>query len=203
MKKIFLLLLIALTLLGCKKDSKQTPENEGLKIEGKTYQTVEIGTQIWTSENYQGEGGTNSIDDFYTINGQKVYSRKEASSIILPEGWRVPSHADVEKLLRYLEEKEEWYQDYELNITNETAVKLLAKDKWLPAKTNNQSGFNVVPLYIDDGYANEIITVSAFWCSSKGVFFFSMLKDEPEVGGAIITRDEFQKVAAIRFVKNK
>jgi hypothetical protein len=53
--KLFLLLLFSLIFFACKKDTDDIPDptepDPVTDVDGNTYKTVQIGTQIWMAEN--------------------------------------------------------------------------------------------------------------------------------------------------------
>ncbi len=134
MKKLFVLLVMAGALNACKKDKPttvSTPPTPVTDIDGNTYKTVKIGTQVWMAENlrtthYQnGEAITlKKTDAEWTtapLNAGycdpipagigteygKIYNGYAAIDPrnIAPKGWRVPTQADVDVLTAYLGDK--------------------------------------------------------------------------------------------------
>src|SRR5688500_1131369 len=101
-QQIFLLMLSAsVAFTSCSKNNDPTPEESNtVEIAGTTYQTVKIGTQTWTTVNYNGTGGVNYNDGANDPTYGKLYSFQEVKAISgLPSGWRVPTEDDVKKLL--------------------------------------------------------------------------------------------------------
>jgi len=97
-KLLFLAFVIGTTLSSCSKKSNPKPTNT-VTINGASYATVSIGTQTWTSVNYNGPGGTINTSLNEAIYG-KYYTIAEMQAISLPTGWRVPTEADFVTLLK-------------------------------------------------------------------------------------------------------
>ncbi|MDB5154527.1 MAG: hypothetical protein JWR54_3278 [Mucilaginibacter sp.] len=89
MKKTLTLFSCVLILLSaCSK--KSTPALNPLAsvtISGKAYGTIIIGSQTWTTQNYDGPGGVANAQESSV---GKFYLSSELSSIELPTGWRIP-----------------------------------------------------------------------------------------------------------------
>jgi uncharacterized protein (TIGR02145 family) len=94
------LTLIALFLFSaCDNDDDKDPSpDNGVTIGGKNYATVVIGSQTWTSENYDGPGGVSYDANNSKPEYGKYYSKAELESITLPQGWRIPTQEDYTKL---------------------------------------------------------------------------------------------------------
>lgn len=133
MKKILCLTLSAtIFMASCSKkaDVIQTPTTDKVTLNGSDYATIKIGTQTWTSVNYNGTGGVNynggTTNDAF--NG-KLYTIAEAKAITLPTGWRLPTSDDFTKLY---------------TAQSSDAKSLMAKTTWTTANGTNTSGFNAV-----------------------------------------------------------
>lgn len=207
-----LMLLIVFVLSACKKKTDLPDEKSTIEIQGISYPTIKIGTQIWTVSNFKGNGGVSSEEGHTILDGQKVYSIHEARNIQLPEGWRLPTKADFEKLIRYIGETNEptvYGSSFsELEIRPEFLMKLLAKDKWPSVNATNLSGFNIVPLIEDDSYPAEHIIATDIWCADAGRCHFdvSMLMNTLETLSGVLFYSSAGEGAgdrkAIRFVKD-
>jgi uncharacterized protein (TIGR02145 family) len=211
---------------SCSKSSKQDDQPttaNTVTIGGTDYTTASIGTQTWTTVNYNGSGGVNyngsSTND---VTYGKLYSLAEAKAISLPSGWRLPTKADAEKLLLLLgaQTEDPSTRDAQDGIAVQgdatVAKKLKSKTDWTYTNGDNSSGFNAYPT----GEAlGSILTyrnkgeVTSFWTStSNGVnnnFTFT-IESTTEDNGKVI--DDFAGMdynpfanttrLAIRFVKD-
>jgi len=147
-----LALLATLGLTSCKKDKDE--DRNTVKIGGKTYPTVTIGDQVWMAENYSGEGGLyyQESDANKTEYG-KFYTIEEAKAIAVPAGWRLPTSADIKKLLESqgAEVEENAASNAGETETEAALVKLMATTGWGELQGTNASGFNAFP----NGFAND------------------------------------------------
>jgi uncharacterized protein (TIGR02145 family) len=229
MKKILLSLLIALTVFSCKKGTNQTPASTTIKptngttgtvnINSSTYPTVVIGTQTWTSANYNGTGGTNYNDS--TTNDPdygKLYTIAEAKSITLPAGWRLPTVADFGSMI----------SNYDSNVTalnpnpSTHTSEFMAKGGWLLntgiVQGTNVSGFNAYPAgsMISGGAYQKLGYRAVFWTDvtyiswqssyaigydGNGSFLFEKTSNSQgvEINGVVLPQPERQ---SLRFVKD-
>ncbi len=172
LKWLFLPVLILAVLSGCKKDDDDDDDDDGVTmpkastpvtdIDGNTYKTVEIGTQIWMAENlkvtrYQ-DGDSiayvpqnnlwniNTTGAFCFYNDSSHYINKYGlmynfyaganSKNICPTGWHIPTMAEWNTLVEFL------------GGTGFAGEKLKAKTGWkvdIEEPNNNISGFTAVP----------------------------------------------------------
>lgn len=138
MRKLFYLLLSVVAITSCNEDP--IAPKPVVAIDGKDYATATIGTQTWTIENYEGAGGV-----FYNATHDKpeygkYYLKSELASIPLPEGWRLPTRQDYEKLAAF----------YGLTIPtkmaeSEAVKNLVSVSGWNHVAGTNKSGFNAYP----------------------------------------------------------
>lgn len=141
-----LLMLSAVMLLivaSCSKSS-DSPEQEQSKneitVNGTAYATTVIGTQTWTTVNYNGTGGVNYNDGANDIRVGKLYTLAESKAIILPLGWRLPSRDDYNRLLGTLgETAKNSYGFYSPSAA--ITRKLMATLSWNNFSGTNESGF--------------------------------------------------------------
>lgn len=116
MKKtsIFLVLvsLMMITVISCKKENEDESNDEKIgnftdTRDGKTYQWVKIGDQIWMAENlaYAPESGRffayNFDDNNIPTYGYLYYW--DTALLMAPPGWHIPTYAEWHKLIDYLE----------------------------------------------------------------------------------------------------
>lgn len=204
---------IILTVSACKKKTDPLrEENKSVEIQSVAYPTTEIGKQTWTTKNFEGNGGVSTEEGHTILDGQNVYTIDVAKSLSLPSGWRVPTKADFEKLIRYIGETNP-QMEYnstlsELEVGSEFVLKLLAKNKWPSVSSNNLTGFNVIPLIEDNSYPAEHIIGSDFWCADVGRCHFdiSMLINQPgTLSGMLFHNSADNSLGdrkAIRFVRD-
>jgi uncharacterized protein (TIGR02145 family) len=145
-----LLLMLAAMLLftSCSKKNTDSPTptttTSTITINGTDYGTVVIGTQTWTTVNYNGTGGVNfNAGATNNIVYGKLYTLDEANAISLPTGWRVPTNADIEKLVTFLGGSRNTYGHVVGDATLTT--KLMSKDSWTNGSGTNSTGFNAYP----------------------------------------------------------
>lgn len=138
---IVILLLCLVIVPGC---SKKNESPNSVTVNGTTYPTVVIGSQTWTSVNYNGPGGVNynnsvTNDPVYG----KLYSYTEAEAISLPAGWRLPTQADFITLLKTLGAKPSDQNYYVL--VDSTGRGLMSTATWTEGEIGtNKTGFNAV-----------------------------------------------------------
>jgi len=130
-----------------KKDTDTTTPTtttSTVTINGIDYSTVVIGTQTWTTINYNGTGGAN-FNNSSTNNPVygKFYTLTEANAVQLPTGWRVPTNVDIAKLVTYLGGT----ANTQGNIIGDAtaATKWMSKDSWTNGSGTKTTGFNAYP----------------------------------------------------------
>lgn len=162
---VFLFLVSFLT-ISCKKehtekepDPKTNPTGE-IIINGKKYTTVRIGNQIWTSSNYEGQGGIAHTGNSPKPEYGRYYSFSEIQEISVPSGWRIPTEQDFRVLIDTLGIK---FQNS--TVTNPDFIKkLTSKTNWLHIQGTNESGFNALPGgYSVGGHPPIDGDLSEFW----------------------------------------
>lgn len=144
MKKILMYALTSLIMLGsCKKKDTNSGNGNSVTIQGKSYNTAKISTLTWTIINYNGIGGVNydnASGDFPLLG--KLYTYDEAKSIILPEGWRLPTIEDYKQLM--ISQGAILPDQYgNLAVGVDIAKKFTTRD-WSNVTGNNLSGFGAV-----------------------------------------------------------
>jgi uncharacterized protein (TIGR02145 family) len=216
MKKLLILTLTVGTLLAsCSKKSSTTPTTPSntVTINGTAYSTVTIGTQTWTTVNYNGNGGVN-YNNGGTNNPTygKLYTLAEAQAITLPTGWHLPTQTDISTLLTYLGAK----GTSEIGVDGDSTVsiKLKSKTAWTFNEGNNSSGFNAYPVgVLGNGSFSGINEQAEFWTSTADAYSdeytlnITNLQDGPNVDN--IAGLDYVPVnsvttfgLSIRFVKN-
>lgn len=180
MRKHLILMLSVLSLIvaSCSKsrdDAKPDSEKQQTKItiNGTVYATTIIGSQTWTTVNYNGSGGVNYNDDSNDATYGKLYSYNEVKALTgLPTGWRVPTEADVKALLATVGTKLDGSKMY---IDAAASQKLMSTTGWTSSSMagTNSTGLNLVPtgyLFMSSAssksYSNKGMLAS-FWTSSN------------------------------------
>ncbi len=170
MKKLwYITFIISITSIACSKKSNPSPGTTGtVSIAGSTYNTVVIGNQSWTVQNYAGPGGTpNPRSDFDAMG--KFYLLTEVKALTLPAGWRVPTEADFMNLLNS-QGKVTNNGNGSISVDSVGASHLRATNYWgIPG--DNSSGFNALPVGDYNSYVNIFPNFNAyatFWSSTPG-----------------------------------
>lgn len=131
-----------LAVAACDKEEAVIPVVPGdpdvVTIGGTEYATVTIGSLTWTAVNHAGAGGiqydaANSKPEY-----GKYYTYEEVKSIVLPQGWRIPTMKDYEALAAGS------------NVTipshlNVDIKALTSTSNWRNVSGTNASGFNAHP----------------------------------------------------------
>ena len=141
MKKISAVIGFAIVLFACSKKHSVDPESSNsVLVNGTTYPTVTIGSQVWTTLNYNGPGGYHSVD--FNQYGD-YYTRSQALIIKLPSGWRIPTIADYETLIRHYSPLTDI--DGRPYADQMRVVPLISTTGWSSNNGTNESGFNSAP----------------------------------------------------------
>jgi uncharacterized protein (TIGR02145 family) len=209
-KQLFLIITLVLVVLtGCKKDDKKNDDPKPVKpdpatvtdIDGNTYKTVRINTQLWMAENLRVTrfndgtpipttdppdkdltGEPDGIYQWITMYDTtlledlgRVYSLTVGQHNlrnVCPEGWRVPTRKDWKTLIADLQEKPD------SNILDEGHI-LMEQNSlyWEPSSNpfveapNNETGFTA-----RGGGVRPINATSTPWYQFKTVASF-MIQD--------------------------
>ena len=213
--KVFFI--VAVIVLGaCSKKQTTVPSPDVPTINGVAYPTVKIGSQRWTTINYNGPGGVNyERSEANSAVYGKFYTRNEAVAISLPPGWRIPTFTDWNKLISTL-----GGTPLENNIRNSnlpaTVVKsLMSNADWSDNGTNSSS-FNAypagvygdkdspaVPQFTEKGSMADFISSSVYFNGETVNFFIRTEFDHTLTsgfGGYLISD---KAAASIRFVKDE
>jgi uncharacterized protein (TIGR02145 family) len=176
-KPILMLSAVCLLIVASCSKSKDTPDQEQSKneitINRTAYTTTVIGTQTWTTVNYNGSGGANYNDGANDPRVGKLYSYPEVKAITgLPTGWRIPTEADVKTLMATVGTKLDGTNLY----TDATATqKLMSTTGWTnTALTGNNStglnlmatGYSFASSTLSKDYSDKGV-VASFWTSSS------------------------------------
>jgi uncharacterized protein (TIGR02145 family) len=131
---------------------------------GKTYKTVKIGTQTWMAENlnYEAEGSKcYKYDPANCAKYGRLYDLETAKKAC-PEGWRLPSNEDWDKLYRFVDGDTGSVSPYE----SKTAGKYLkAASGWYKdGNGTDDYGFSALP---GGGYSHG----NFFYVGSNGYWW--------------------------------
>lgn len=181
--KIIMLLLFAISVSACKKES--AVDTRPKDIDGNIYDTVVIGTQVWMVQNLRttryNDGaliGTGLSNAFWgvTTNGAYANYDNDASNDpvygklynwnavntgkLAPKGWHIPSDPEWMTLINYL------------GGILEAGQALKADRLWSPQFgifNANSSGFAGLPsgYRLETGTYNGLTTLTYFWTSSE------------------------------------
>jgi uncharacterized protein (TIGR02145 family) len=182
---LLILITFALFFTGCKKDEK--PPGLVTDIEGSTYKTVKIGTQVWMAENLKTtryNDGTDiplitdgTIWGKMTTPGYCWYNNDEASfkdiygalyngfaidtGKLCPVGWHVPGKEELENLRDFLGD----------SINGGGKLKEAGTVHWLaPNKgADNRSGFTALPAGIRyfEGTFASVLSYTCIWSATE------------------------------------
>lgn len=160
--KNFLSLIVLLTFVACDDDDNISTTPSSVTIEEKQYQTVVFGEQTWTVANFAGAGGLAYDASNAKPEYGKYYTKVEAEAIVLPEGWRLPTVEDFEKLALF----------HGITIPSygtETAkIKTLTSTThWKNINGTNTSKFNIYPTGYMFGTGQALDgDVAEFWMTN-------------------------------------
>lgn len=138
--------------------------------DGKTYKTIELGTQTWMAQNlnYDTAGGSWVYDD--KASNAVIYGRLynwETACKVCPDGWRLPSHDDWDIMIDYFGGDE----------TAGGPLKETGTDHWRSPNTGatNISGFIALPggLHSDQSYPTSYYGLEIygnFWTSTTSPY---------------------------------
>ncbi len=227
-----ILVIIACLNVSCGEDEVTYPCVDKM---GNSYKTVVIGDQVWMAENLANKRlsdievlqntydtrqyNNRDIPQYSYFNDNSsyyeygfLYNHRAAKDVrLIPDGWRLPTKADWEKLETYIKE----HPSYDsINWVGKT---LAAKDNWQQSSllgaignqrtTNDKYGFTIIPA----GYRTEL---GAFYYEGKRTCFWTSTKDTittnfqlamfeySEVGIQWITLDSVKSGAYIRCVRD-
>jgi uncharacterized protein (TIGR02145 family) len=175
MKKVLYLVVIAAAFSACSKknNTPPAPVPASVVISGTTYPTVVIGSQTWTSLNYNGPGGENYNNSATDIAADgKLYTMAEAQAITLPAGWRLPIAADYNQLLQGLGGTLVGSSPTNYGVSQTVALELMSASGWTGDNGNNQLGFNARPVGYYSGSATQFLragTDAFFIISTTGI----------------------------------
>jgi uncharacterized protein (TIGR02145 family) len=216
MRKLFYLsAILFITLDSCSKKN-ETPKPSPVTIAGQTYNTAIIGSQSWTTANYDGPGGVYYNDDpaNAAIYG-KLYTFAEAKTISLPAGWRLPAADDFKALYTYEGGKLQYQTDNPLN-PDVVLMKLMSSAAWAEPYGTNTSGFNAVGGGIDFpanpitnrfnwlGYKGQYLTTSVYENLSYAhyTYFINNAANDAYNPIGFLTYNDDQFPVSLRFVKD-
>jgi len=137
---------ICLVLFGCSKGSNNPANNQApntVSIGGSTYGTVVIGTQTWTTTNYNGAGGLNYNNGANNPTYGKLYTEAEAQAIVAPSGWRLATKTDFQNLFLAIGANVLGNGGFVLPAASE--FKLMSTTDWTAQNGTNDLKFNAEP----------------------------------------------------------
>jgi len=165
-----LVIYIALTFTFSCSSGNDNDDRNSFSYQGKTYKTVKIGSQTWMAENLNHEVSGSLCYKRNPANCNK-YGRLykwEAAKKACPEGWRLPSNADWDKLVRHADGTSGTESPY----NSPTAGKFLKADNGWNGGGNgtNDFGFSALP----GGYGSSD---GDFYSVGEYGFWWSAIED--------------------------
>ena len=189
-KHLSLTLILALLLTHAAADTHLFSWETAITYGNKTYKTVKIGTQTWLAENlnYEAEGSVcyeNNLDNCAKYG--RLYNWETAMKVC-PKGWHLPSNAEWDELLRFVDGDTNSAGSY----GSPTAGKhLKATRGWNSVKGASGNGtddydFSALPggYRYSDGSFRDVGSVGIWWSANE---------DEDDVShayGRIMYRDD-------------
>jgi len=146
MKNFIIPIIVCANLLffACSKKQGNSPQpTNTVTINAASYSTVVIGSQTWTSVNYNGPGGENYNNGSNSVIYGKLYTETEAKAIPLPAGWRIPTQNDYTNFFPAIGATLGANGVYQFP-TNDI-FKLMSKTGWLTQEGTDSLGFNAEP----------------------------------------------------------
>jgi uncharacterized protein (TIGR02145 family) len=137
---------VCLVLFGCSKGSNNPTNNQApntVSIGGTTYSTVVIGSQTWTTANYNGAGGENYNSGPNNPSYGKLYTEAEAQAIVAPSGWRLATKADFDNLFIAIGANQLGNGAFSFPLGCE--FKLMTTTDWTTQNGTNDLKFNAEP----------------------------------------------------------
>lgn len=184
-KSILLLGTLTILLISCRKEGEKPPEPV-TDIEGNTYKTVKIGTQVWMAENLKttkfndGTDIASVIDSIawrnLTTPGYCMYNKNDTvfkrtygllyngytadSGKVCPTGWHLPENEEWQLLSDFLADS--LYGGGKLKETGTTHWKTPNRG------ATNTSGFSALPAGIRyfEGSFTALLYYTAFWSAT-------------------------------------
>ena len=109
--------------------------------DGQVYRSVQIGDQIWMSENLRYKTDDAYAYHEYGVNEAALVKERgflytwDAANRVAPPGWRLPSNEDFHKLYDYIKS----------HTHTPVGKALKTKDLWLSGAGTDEFGFNAMP----------------------------------------------------------
>jgi len=167
-----------------KKKNVNPPVGTTVSINGTAYPIVTIDSQTWTAVNYNGPGGVNYNDT--SLNDPvfgKLYTYAETEAITLPVGWRLPTAADFNTLIKDISSE---YPD--AHTSRGLALALMSKSTWYGGLATNTTGFNAV--------------AGGYFYSSANHYGFNGLGLDTEIWSTSLDANSFHESFDISFILN-
>jgi uncharacterized protein (TIGR02145 family) len=174
-----------------------------LTYQGKTYKTVKIGNQTWMAENLDYNVGDSMCFDNDPTNCAKygrLYDWETAISVC-PSGWHLPSNADWDKLMRYVDGT----SGTESPCNSPTAGKYLkATNGWNSGGNGTDDyGFSALPgghysgdYFLAVGYFGNWWSASEY--NSNNAYYRQMIYSYESANYAIIFKNVLLSVRCVR-----
>jgi len=214
MKTLSYFVLTCITvLMSCSRKNDPGPtlnnisKDTSVTISGIAYPVVQIGSQSWTSVNYNGPDGLfNTGNAVQSLRNGKLYTPSEASQITLPTGWHIPTYDDYLSLLITRGATKNSDGSYSANLA--VAQSLMDESNWSEGGGNNYSKFTALPtgfyhlgqLYGTGNGASFLLSALPGTPPDQAFTIGPGANGQPFIYLGVILLDEDR--CSIRFVKN-
>ena len=192
MKKILFFLGVSIVVVLFSSCKPQPIQPDGIlkDVDGNKYNTVKIGNQVWMSQDLQVKHLPNGIalqgfeirqsePAFIEYGGKMLYNAMAAQygadsgdvrvQGLCPNGWHLPSHAEWQQLINYVNAHPELWD------TSGTVSRALASQQWsssAEAANFNQTGFSALSTGYFISYGRHTEVFDQRWAQNGNAYFW-------------------------------